>query len=31
MEAGWDDFVFANHDPVMLDIVQLPGYRALLK
>jgi len=30
IEAGWDEFVFANHDPVMLDIVQLPEYLALL-
>jgi hypothetical protein len=27
--AGWDDFVFANHDPALADIVQLPEYRAL--
>jgi TolB-like protein/Flp pilus assembly protein TadD len=27
--AGWDDFVWASHDPVMADVVQLPEYRAL--
>lgn len=27
--AGWDDFEFANHDPAMKGIVQLPEYRAL--
>jgi len=27
--AGWDDFVFANHDPALADIVQLPEYRSL--
>jgi TolB-like protein/Tfp pilus assembly protein PilF len=30
IEAGWDDVVFADHDPVMVDIVRLPEYRALL-
>jgi len=29
IEAGWNDFVLANHDPVMAEIVQLPEYRAL--
>lgn len=29
IEAGWDDFVFANHDPVLVDTVQHPEYRAL--
>ena len=28
--AGWDDVVFADHDPVMADIVRLPEYRELL-
>jgi tetratricopeptide (TPR) repeat protein len=27
--AGWDDFVFADHDPLMVNIVQLPEFRAL--
>ena len=30
IEAGWDDVVFANHDPVMVGIVRLPEYQALL-
>ena len=29
VDAGWDDAVSANHDPVMADVVQLPGYREL--
>jgi TolB-like protein/Tfp pilus assembly protein PilF len=29
IEAGWNDFVWANHDPVMAEIVQLPEFRAL--
>jgi len=31
IDAGWDDVVFADHDPVMADIVRLPEYRALLE
>lgn len=31
IDAGWDDFVFASHDPALRDIVQLPEYRALSK
>jgi len=27
--AGWDDFVWASHDPVMADVVQLPEFRSL--
>ncbi len=30
INAGWDDVVFADHDPVMVDIVRLPEYRELL-
>jgi len=29
IEAGWDDFVMANHDPVMADIIHLPEYLEL--
>ena len=29
IEAGWNDAVFAHHDPIMADIGQLPDYREL--
>jgi tetratricopeptide (TPR) repeat protein len=29
IEAGWSDFVFANHDPVLAEIIQLPEYQML--
>ena len=29
IEAGWDDFVMTNHDPVMADIIHLPEYLEL--
>jgi len=27
--AGWDDFIFANHDPALTDIIQSPEFQAL--
>ena len=29
IEAGWDDFVMTNHDPLMADIIHLPEYLEL--
>jgi len=29
IDAGWDDFIYANHDPALADIVQLPGFQEL--
>jgi TolB-like protein/Tfp pilus assembly protein PilF len=29
IDAGWDDFIFASHDPALVDIVQLPEYQAM--
>jgi hypothetical protein len=26
IDAGWNDFVFANHDPALVEIVQLPEF-----
>jgi len=29
VDAGWNDFALADHDPVLADVIQLPAYRAL--
>jgi TolB-like protein/Tfp pilus assembly protein PilF len=29
IDAGWDDFIFASHDPAMTDIVQLSEFQTL--
>jgi TolB-like protein/Tfp pilus assembly protein PilF len=29
IDAGWDDFIYANHDPALADIVQLPEFRTM--
>jgi hypothetical protein len=26
IDAGWNDFVFANHDPALVEIVRLPEF-----
>jgi hypothetical protein len=31
IDAGWDDRVRANHDPVLADIISLPAYQALIE
>lgn len=30
IEAGWDDHVWASHDPLMADVIELPAYRAIV-
>lgn len=30
IKAGWDDFAWASHDPLMADVIELPAYRAIL-
>ena len=27
IDAGWNDFVFANHDPALVEIVQSPEFK----
>jgi TolB-like protein/Tfp pilus assembly protein PilF len=29
VDAGWNDFALADHDPVLADVVQLPAYQTL--
>jgi len=29
IDAGWNDFTFANHDPVLADVIQLSEYQML--
>jgi TolB-like protein/Flp pilus assembly protein TadD len=29
IDAGWDDFIFASHDPALAEIVQLPEFQAM--
>lgn len=31
VDAGWNDFALADRDPTLVDVVQLPAYRALSK
>ena len=29
IDAGWDDFIYANHDPALAEIIKLPEFQAM--